>query len=33
MRSEGIPIVDSTHRSIEEISTMIKHSLSSDRKN
>jgi len=33
MRSESIPIVDSTHRSIEEISTMIKHSLSSDRKN
>jgi regulator of PEP synthase PpsR (kinase-PPPase family) len=33
MRSEGIPIVDSTHRSIEEISTMIKHSLSSERKN
>jgi hypothetical protein len=33
MRSEGIPIVDSTHRSIEEISTMIKHSLAGDRKN
>jgi regulator of PEP synthase PpsR (kinase-PPPase family) len=33
MRSEGIPIVDSTHRSIEEISTMIKHSLTGDRKN
>jgi [pyruvate, water dikinase]-phosphate phosphotransferase / [pyruvate, water dikinase] kinase len=33
MRSEGIPIIDSTHRSIEEISTMIKHSLSSERKN
>jgi len=33
MRSEGIPIVDSTHRSVEEISTMIKHSLSGERKN
>ncbi len=27
MRSEGIPIVDSSHRSVEEISAMIKHSL------
>ncbi|HNF89548.1 MAG TPA: kinase/pyrophosphorylase, partial [Thiobacillaceae bacterium] len=27
MRSEGIPIVDSSHRSVEEIAAMIKHSL------
>jgi regulator of PEP synthase PpsR (kinase-PPPase family) len=27
MRSEGIPVVDSSHRSVEEISAMIKHSL------
>jgi regulator of PEP synthase PpsR (kinase-PPPase family) len=27
MRSEGIPIVDSSHRSVEEIAALIKHSL------
>ncbi|MBI5329970.1 MAG: kinase/pyrophosphorylase [Betaproteobacteria bacterium] len=27
MQSEGIPIIDSTHRSVEEISSIIKHSL------
>ena len=30
MRGAGIPIVDSTARSVEEIAAMIKHSLSSD---
>jgi regulator of PEP synthase PpsR (kinase-PPPase family) len=33
MRSESIPIVDSSHRSVEEISALIKHSISGDRKN
>ena len=32
MRSEDIPVVDSTSRSVEEISTLIKHSLSGERK-
>lgn len=32
MRSEDIPIVDSTSRSVEEISTLIKYSLSGERK-
>jgi regulator of PEP synthase PpsR (kinase-PPPase family) len=27
MRSEGIPVIDSSHRSVEEISALIKHSL------
>jgi len=27
MRDAGIPIIDSSHRSVEEIATMIKHSL------
>ncbi|MDP2788068.1 MAG: pyruvate, water dikinase regulatory protein [Pseudomonadota bacterium] len=31
MRSEGIPIVDSSHRSVEEISALIKHSLTGER--
>lgn len=29
MRSEGIPVVDSSHRSVEEIAALIKHSLKS----
>jgi len=33
MRSERIPIVDSSHRSVEEISALIKHSLTGDSKN
>jgi hypothetical protein len=31
MRAEGIPVVDSTHRSVEEIAALIKHSLAPTR--